>query len=66
LVLDPVRDGQRGEHAPEVGVDRFTFVVVDRLGLQVVLGYPEILLDAPQLVVGTDDELGALVGEVVV
>ncbi len=49
----------------QVGLDRFADVVVDRAGLQVVLGHPEGLLDAPQLVVGVDDELPRLlVGQV--
>ena len=39
-------------------------VVVDRAGGQVVLGHPEALLDAPQLVVGVDDELRGHAGEV--
>ena len=41
-----------------MGVDRLAFVVVDRPGLQVVLGHPEAFLDAPQVVVGADHELG--------
>ena len=48
----------------QVGLDGFAFVVVDRPGLQVVLGHAEALLDAPQLVVGVDDELRGLAGEV--
>ena len=64
LVLDPVADGQGGEHDAQVGLDGVAGVVVDRAGLQVVLGHPEALLDAPQLVVGVDDELGGLADEV--
>lgn len=63
-MFDPVRDDQGSEHGREVGVDRFAFVVVDRSGLQVVFGHSEALLDAPQLVVGADDELRGLSGEV--
>ena len=33
LVLDPVGEGHGCEHDREVGVDRFSFVVVDRAGL---------------------------------
>jgi hypothetical protein len=51
-------DGEGGEHDGEVGFDRFAFVVVDRSGLQVVLGHAEAFLDAPRLVVGVDHELG--------
>ncbi len=64
LVFDPVTDGQRGEHDAQVGLDGFADVVVDRPGLQVVLGHPEALLDVPQLVVGVDDELRRRGGEV--
>jgi hypothetical protein len=64
LALNPVADGQGGEHDAQVRLDRLAFVVVDRSGLQVVLGHPEALLDAPQLVVGADDELWGLAGEV--
>ena len=39
------------------------FVVVDRSGLQVVFEQLEALLDAPQLVVGADDELRGLSSE---
>ena len=62
--LDPVADGQRGEHDGQVGFDGVACVVVDRSGLQVVLGHPEALLDVPELVVGADHELRGLVGEV--
>jgi len=44
-------NGKGGEDDRQVGVDRFAFVVVDRSGLQVVLGHPEAFLDAPQPVV---------------
>ena len=64
LGFDPVRDGQGCEHDGQVGFDGFAFVVVDRPGLQVVLGHPEGLLDAPQLVVRVDDELRSHGGEV--
>src|SRR5262245_19698651 len=57
LGLDVVADCQGGEHDGQVSVDGFPFVVVDGPGLQVVLGHPEALLDAPELVVGADDEL---------
>ena len=62
--LDPVADGHRGEHDAQVCVDRFACAVVDRAGLQVVLGHPEGLLDAPEPVVGVDDEFGGLAGQV--
>jgi hypothetical protein len=64
LVLDPVRYGYGGEHNGQVRVDGFAFVVVDRSGLQVVLGHPEGLLDTPQLVIRVDDELRADASEV--
>jgi hypothetical protein len=64
LVFDPVADGRGGEHDRQVGVDGLAFVVVDRAGLQVVFGHAESLLDAPQLVIGVDDELRGLFGEV--
>jgi tRNA synthetases class I (I, L, M and V) len=41
LVFDPVADGQGGDHDAQVRLDRFADVVVDRPGLQVVLGHPE-------------------------
>jgi hypothetical protein len=47
-VLDPVGYGHRGEHDRQVVVDRFTFVVIDRASLQVVLGHAEAFLDVPQ------------------
>lgn len=56
-MLDVVAARQRGEHNSQVRVDGFAFVVVDRSRWQVVLGNPEALLDAPQLVIGIDDEL---------
>jgi hypothetical protein len=59
-----VADGQGCEHDVQVSLDGFAFVVVDRSGLQVVFGHAEALLDAPQLVVGVDDELRGLTGEV--
>ena len=62
--LDPVADGQRGEHDGQVGFDRVAGAVVDRAGLQVVLGHAERLLDAPQLVVSVDDELRGLADQV--
>ena len=40
-LLDPAADGQGGEHDRQVRVDGFALVVVDRPGLQVVLGHPE-------------------------
>jgi hypothetical protein len=40
------------------GGPRWPLVVVDRAGLQVVLGHPERLLNLEQPVVGVDDELG--------
>ena len=64
LVLDVVADCHRGDHDAQVRFDRFAQVVVDRSGLQVVFGHPEALLDAPQLVVGVDDELRGLAGQV--
>ena len=57
-------DGHRGDHDAQVGLDRLADVVIDRAGLQVVLGHPEALLDEPQLVVGVDDELSGLAGEI--
>jgi hypothetical protein len=64
--LDPVGDGQGGEHDGEVGVDGFAFVVIDRPGSQVVFGHPVCVLDAPQLVVGADHpgRVGVEVGDV--
>jgi len=53
-----------GEHDAEVSFDGVAGAVVDGPGLQVVLGHPEGLLDAPELVVGIDDELRRLGGEV--
>jgi hypothetical protein len=47
-----------------MGVDRLALVVVDRPGLQVVLGHLEGLLDASQLVVGADDQLRGRIGQV--
>jgi len=47
-----------------VGLDGLSQVVVDRAGGQVVFGYPEGLLDVPELVVGVDDELGGLADQV--
>jgi hypothetical protein len=44
--LDPVGDGQRGEHHGEVRVEGLAFAVVDRPGPQIVLG-PEGVLDPP-------------------
>ena len=38
--------------------------MVDRSGLQVVFGHPEGLLDTPQLVIRTDDEVGGLADQV--
>jgi hypothetical protein len=66
LVLDPVRYGHGCEHHTEVGFDRVAGAVVDRAGLEIVLGHSEGLLDAPQLVVSIDDELRTLGGELVV
>ena len=57
LVLDPAADGQGGEHDGQVGFDGVALVVVDRPGLQVVLGHAERLLDLEQPVVGADHEL---------
>jgi hypothetical protein len=42
----------------------FAFVVIDQARLQVVRGHAEGLLEAPQLVVGADDELRALADQV--
>ena len=64
LVLDPVADSQGGEDDVEVRLDGFAGVVVDRPGLQVVLGHPEALLDPPELVVGVDDERCGLIVQV--
>jgi hypothetical protein len=64
LGLDPVADGQGGEHDGHVGVDGVAGAVVDGAGGQVVLGHPERLLDAPQLVVGADGEVSGLAGQV--
>ena len=47
-----VDDGQGDDDDAEVRVDGFAWVVVDRSGLQVVLGHPQALLDVPELVVG--------------
>jgi len=63
-VLDPVRDGYRGEYDAQVGLDGVAGAVVDRPSLQIVLGHPKGLLDAPELVVGVDDEGGGLGDEV--
>jgi hypothetical protein len=57
LVLDPMTDGQRGKHDRQVRADGVAGALVYGSGLQVVLGHPEALLDAPQLVVSVDDEL---------
>ena len=57
LCLDPAADGKGGEHDGEVGFDGVALAVVDRPGLQVVLGHPEALLDLEELVVGADHEL---------
>ena len=64
LVLDVVTDGHRCDNDAQVGLDGFAQVVVDRTGLQVVLGHPEGLLDVPQLVVSVDDERSGLIDEV--
>jgi len=56
LVLDPVRYSHGCEHDVQVRLDGVANVVVDRSGLQVVFGHAEALLDAPQLVVGADDD----------
>jgi hypothetical protein len=64
LVFDPVADRQSGEHDRQVRLDGFAGVVVDRPGLQVVLGHAETALDAPQLVVGIDGELCGLADQV--
>ena len=39
-------------------------VVVDRAGLQVVLGHPKAFLDVPELMVGVDHGLWPGAGEV--
>ncbi len=39
-------------------------MVIDRTGGQVMLGHPERLLDTPQLVIGANDELGTLAGQI--
>lgn len=64
LGLDVVADGHGGEHNAEVSLDGVAGAVVDRASLQVVLGHSEGLLDAPQLVVGVDDERRGLADEV--
>ena len=56
LALNPMAYGHRGVFDTEVGFDGIAGAVVDRPGLQVVLGHREGLLDAPQLVIGIDDE----------
>jgi hypothetical protein len=47
-----------------VGLDGIAGVVIDRAGSQVVLGHAEAFLDAPELVVGLDDELWWLADQV--
>ena len=64
LAFDPVRYRHRGEDDGQVGFDRVAGAVIDRAGLQVVLGHPERLLDAPQLVIGVNDERRGLIDEV--
>jgi hypothetical protein len=59
-----VDDGHRGYHDAQVRLDRLPDVVMDRPGLLLVPGHAEVLLDALQPVVGIDDELGGLAGEV--
>ena len=49
--------GERGEHDGQVRFDGVALAVVDRPGLQVVLGHAEGLLDLRELVVGADHEL---------
>jgi hypothetical protein len=43
LVLDPAADRQCREDEGLAGLDRVAEMVVDRAGLQVVLGHPELL-----------------------
>jgi hypothetical protein len=57
LVLDPAADRQCREDDGQVRLDRVAQVVVDRAGLQVVLGHPEALLDLEEPVVGADHEV---------
>ena len=64
LSLNPVADRQGGEHDRQVRVDGVAGAVINRAGLQIVLGHPEALLDTPELVVGADDEIGGLAGQV--
>jgi len=63
---NPVRYGQGSEHDGQVGVDGVAGAVVDRAGLQVVFGHPEGLLDAPQLLIGTDDKFAGSLTRLVV
>ena len=58
LGFDPMADRPRGDHDTQVRVDRFAQVVVDRPGLQVAFGHAEAFRDVPELVVGTDHEVG--------
>jgi hypothetical protein len=55
-VFGRAADGQGGEPDREVGFDGVPLVVVDRPGLQVVLGHPQGLLDLEQPVVRADRE----------
>lgn len=47
--------GQCGEHYGQVGLDRVPGADEHRPCTKVGLGHPERLLDAPQVVVGSDD-----------
>ena len=45
--LEPAGDSESGEHDSEVGLDRVTFVVVDRPRPEIRFGHAEALLDLP-------------------
>ena len=65
LDLNPVADSHRGDHDAQVRLDRFPDVVIDRPGLQGrawTCGSSSRC--ASNWVIGVDDELGGLAGEV--
>ena len=57
LRFDPAANGEGGEDDGEVCLDGVALAMVDRPGLQVVLGHAEALLDLEEPVVGADDEI---------
>jgi hypothetical protein len=56
--LDPVADGQGGEHDGQVRFDGVALAVVDRPGLQVALCHPERFFGTEQPAVGVDHDFG--------